>query len=318
MAQIGVFFSTEELSGPRILELAPQAEQIGFEKAWISDHFHPWNDEQGESPFVWSVLGGLAAVTSTLKFHTGVTCPMIRTHPVIIAQAAATVATLMPGRFGLGVGTGEALNEHIFGDPWPNAEIRREMLEEAVEVIRLMWTGATSSFDGHHYHVENARIYSLPDELPPLHVSAFGPRAVSMAARIADGFMTVGPEAEFLEQYRSEGGTGTSHTALKVCVGPDEEHCIDEAYRLWPNAGLPGELAQILPTVRHFEQATELVTRDMIAESTPTGPDAGPVIEAIAEHVEAGYDEVYVAQIGQDWPFFYEMMERDVLPHFGR
>lgn len=317
MAQIGVFFSTEELSGPRILELAPQAEQIGFEKAWISDHFHPWNDEQGESPFVWSVLGGLAAVTSTLKFHTGVTCPMIRTHPVIIAQAAATVATLMPGRFGLGVGTGEALNEHIFGDPWPNAEIRREMLEEAVEVIRLMWTGRTSSFDGRHYHVESARIYSLPDELPPLHVSAFGPKAVSMAARIADGFMTVGPEAEFLAQYRSEGGTGTSHTALKVCVGPDEEDCIDEAYRLWPNAALTGELAQILPTVRHFEQATELVTRDMIAESTPTGPDAGPVVEAIAEHIDAGYDEVYVAQIGQNWPFFYEMMQREVLPHFG-
>ncbi len=317
MAKIGVFFSTEELTGPRILELAPRAEAIGFEKAWISDHFHPWNDEQGNSPFVWSVLGGLAAVTSTLQIHTAVTCPTVRIHPAIIAQAAATTATLMPGRFGLGVGTGEALNEHIFGDPWPNAEVRRDMLEEAVEIIRLLWTGETSDYDGHHYHVENARIYSLPEELPPIHVSAFGPKAVSLAARIGDGFMTVGPSGELLEQYRSEGGTGTSHTALKVCVGPDKEHCIDEAHRLWPNEGLPGELPQILPTVKHFEQATQLVTRDTIAESTPTGPDAQPIIDAIAEHVDAGYDEVYVSQIGQDWPFFLDMMQRDVLPHFG-
>ncbi len=317
MAKIGVFFSTEELSAPRILELAPQAEQVGFETAWISDHFHPWNDEQGNSPFVWSVLGGLAAATERLRFHTAVTCPTIRIHPAIIAQAAATTATLMPGRFGLGLGTGEALNEHIFGDGWPNSEIRRDMLEEAIEVIRLLWTGDTVSFDGAHYHVENARIYSLPDELPPIHVSAFGPKAASMAARTGDGFMTVGPEGELLEQYKAEGGKGTSHTALKVCVGKEKEHCIDEAFRLWPNEGLPGELPQILPTVRHFEQANTLVTREMIADSTPTGPDAQPIIEAIQEHVDAGFDEVYVGQIGEEWDVFYEMMSTQVLPHFG-
>ncbi len=317
MARIGVFFSTEELSGPRIVELAPQAEEVGFQKAWISDHFHPWNDEQGNSPFVWAVLGGLAQVTETLQFHTAVTCPTVRTHPAIVAQAAATVATLMPGRFGLGVGTGEALNEHIFGDEWPNSAIRRDMLEEAVEVIRLLWAGDVVDFDGTHYALENARIYSLPETLPHIHVSAFGPKAVEMAARIGDGFMTVGPEAELLEQYRREGGAGTSHTGLKVCVGPDKEHCIDEAYRLWPNEGLPGELPQVLPTVNHFHQATELVTRDMIAESTPTGPDAGPILEAIQEHVDAGFDEVYVSQIGEDWPYFYAMMRDEVLPHFG-
>ncbi len=317
MAKIGVFFSSEELSGPRILELAPRAEQVGFEKAWISDHFHPGNDEQGESAFVWSVLGGLASVTEGLKFHTGVTCPTVRIHPAVIAQAAATTATLMPGRFGLGLGTGEALNEHIFGDPWPNSEIRRDMLEEAMEVIRLLWTGEQVSHEGEHYHVENARIYSMPDELPPIHVSAFGPKAVELAIRTGDGFMTVGPEAELLEQYKSGGGAGTSHTALKVCVGKDKEHCIDEAYRLWPNEGLPGELPQLLPTPNHFHQATELVTRDMIEESTPCGPDAGPIVEAIREHVDAGYDEVYVGQIGEEWDVFYDMMKNEVLPEFG-
>ncbi len=317
MAKIGVFFSTEELSGPRILELAPQAEQIGFETAWISDHFHPWNDQQGQSPFVWSVLGGLAAVTETLRFHTGVTCPTTRIHPGIVAQAAATTATLMPGRFGLGVGTGEALNEHIFGDEWPNSAIRREMLEESIELMRELWKGETTDWDGDHYHVENARIYSLPDALPPIHVSAFGPKAASMAARIADGFMTIGPNGALLEQYTSEGGAGTSHTALKVCVGRDKEHCIDEAFRLWPNEGLPGELPQVLPTVNHFHQATQLVTREMIAESTPTGPDAGPIVAAIQEHVDAGFDEVYVGQIGEEWDVFYELMRSEVLPHFG-
>lgn len=317
MSKIGVFFSTEELPGPRIVELAPQAEAIGFEKAWISDHFHPWNDEQGNSPFVWGVLGALSAATERLQFHTGVTCPTVRIHPAIIAQAAATTATLMPGRFGLGVGTGEALNEHIFGDEWPNSEIRREMLEEAVALIRELWKGETTDWEGDHYHVENARIYSLPETLPDIHVSAFGPKAVSLAARCGDGFMSVGPEKELLEQYRSEGGAGTSHTALKVCVGRDKEHCIDEAYRLWPNEGLPGELPQILPTVRHFEQATELVTRDMIAESTPCGPDAAPIVEAIQEHVDAGYDEVYVGQIGQEWDVFYDLMKNEVLPHFA-
>jgi G6PDH family F420-dependent oxidoreductase len=317
MAKIGVFFSTEELPAPRILELAPQSEQVGFEKAWISDHFHPWNHEQGNSPFVWAVLGGLAAVTEKLAFHTAVTAPTIRIHPGIIAQAAATIGTMMPGRFGLGVGTGEALNEHVFGDVWPESETRREMLEEAIEVIRLLWTGENVSYEGHHYTLENARIFSLPDELPPIHVSAFGPKAVTMAAEMGDGFMTVGPEAELLKQYRAEGGTGTSHTALKVCVGKDKEHCIDEAFRLWPNEGLPGELPQILPTVRHFEQATELVTRDMIAESTPCGPDAGPIVEAIQEHVDAGFDEVYVGQIGEEWDVFHAMMRDEVLPHFG-
>ena len=317
MATIGIFLSSEEQNAQTLVRTAQQAEQAGFQKAWISDHFHPWNDEQGESPFVWSVLGGIAATTSTLRVHTAVTCPMIRTHPAIIAQAAATTATMMPGRFGLGLGTGEALNEHILGDHWPSADVRMEMLEEAIEVIRLLWEGGTQDHEGQHYIVENARIYSLPDELPPIHISAFGPKAVSMAARIGDGYMTVGPEAELLQQYREEGGKGTSHTGLKVCWGADEQACIDTAYRLWPNEALPGELPQILPTPRHFEQAVELVTRDMIAESTPCGPDVEKIVGAIQEHVDAGFDEVYVSQIGPDQQGFVEMMARDVLPRFA-
>ena len=316
MAEIGIFFSTEERGALEIVEGAQRAEQAGFRTAWVSDHFHPWNSEQGQSPFVWSVLAGLA-VRTELRVHTAVTCPTMRIHPAIVAQAAATTATMMPGRFGLGVGTGEALNEHIFGDPWPATDVRLEMLEEAIEVMRLLWEGGVKDHDGVHYHLENAHLFSLPDEAPPIHVSGFGPKAVSLAARVGDGYMTVGPGQELLEQYRAEGGQGTAHTGLKVCWAADRDDAIDTAYRLWPNEALPGELAQILPTVSHFEQATELVTRDMIAQSTPCGPDPETHVAAIQEHVDAGFDEVYVSQIGPDQEGFFAFYEREVLPHFA-
>jgi G6PDH family F420-dependent oxidoreductase len=313
---IGVMFSSEELSAGAIAQAARRAEQAGFEKAWISDHFHPWVDAQGESPFVWTTLGAIAATTERLHLHTGVTCPTMRTHPAIIAHAAATVGTLAPGRFTLGVGSGEALNEHVLGDRWPGADERLEMLEEAVEVIRLLWRGGVQHHRGRHYRVEHARLYSLPDELPPIFVSGFGPKAVSLAARIGDGFMNVGPVAELAEQYRSEGGKGLLQTSTKVCVGEDRDACIDLAHERWPNAALPGELAQVLPTPPHFEQAGELVTKEMIAESIPCGPDAAPIVEALREHLDAGFDEVFVAQIGPDQERFLALMEREVLPEF--
>ncbi|CAA9468955.1 MAG: dehydrogenase, partial [uncultured Rubrobacteraceae bacterium] len=269
----------------------------------------------GQSPFVWTTLGAIAQATDALRVHTAVTAPTVRIHPAIIAQAAATTATMFgPGRFGLGVGTGEALNEHILGDPWPSADIRLEMLEEAVAMIRTLWSGETSDHDGVYYHLENARIYSLPDELPPIHVSGFGPKAISLAAKIGDGYMNVAPYG--VEDYRSQGGQGTTHGGLKVCVGPDKEECVRTAHRLWPNEALPGELAQVLPTVKHFEQAAQLVTPEMIGESTPCGPDAGPIVESVQEFLDAGFDEVYIGQIGQDQDAFLALMREEVLPHF--
>ena len=318
MAQLGHFLSCEEFTPSEHVWQAQRAEKAGFKSAWISDHFHPWNDEQGQSSFVWSVIGAVGAVTEELRVHTAVTCPMIRIHPAIIAQAAATSAVLLgPGRFGLGVGTGEKLNESIFADPWPTATKRQEMLEEAVALIRHLWEGGFRRWDGEHYVVDQARIYTLPDELPPIHVSAFGPKAADMAARIGDGLMTVGPEQELLDLYRGKGGRGTSHTALKVCWGEDTEACVKTAHRIWPNEGLPGQLAQELPSPAHFEQAAELVTLDHIRESVPCGPDPETHIKAIQEHVDAGFDEVYVQQIGPDQEGFFAFYEREVLPHFS-
>ena len=315
MAEIGIFFSCEELTAPQIVRNARDAEHAGFRSAWISDHFHPWNDEQGESPFVWSVLGALAEATTAMRWMTAVTCPTIRTHPAIIAQAAATTATLMPGRFRLGVGSGEALNEHMFGTRWPEADVRLEMLEESVAVIRQLWEGGFQSHHGTHYTLEGARIYSLPDEMPSILVSGFGPKAIALAGRIGDGYVTVGPDADAVELYRARRGRGPITGGLKVCWGPDRDECVRTAHRLWPNEALSGELAQILPSPRHFEQATKLVTEQHISDALPCGPDPEEHVTAIQAFIDAGFDEIYVGQIGPGHEGFVEFYANEILPH---
>jgi G6PDH family F420-dependent oxidoreductase len=314
--KIGYFLSSEEW-GPRdLVELAAKAEQAGFEGLWISDHYHPWSDEQGHSPFVWSVIGAIAQATEQ-KVTTAVTCPTTRIHPAIIAQAAATASLLLGGRFCLGVGSGEALNEHILGDRWPEADERLEMLEEAIEVIRRLWQGGVQSHRGRHFRVENARIYDLLDQPPPILVSGFGPKAIDLAARIGDGFCTVGPDAQSVDRFRSKAKPGALvQGGIKVCWGPDEAAARKTAHRLWANDGLPGELAQILPTPQHFEQASQLVTEKMIAEGTPCGPDVEHHVQALREYAEAGFDEVYVQQIGPDQDAFFDAYREHVLRRF--
>jgi G6PDH family F420-dependent oxidoreductase len=305
--------SSEEF-GPRdLVEQARRAEAAGFHALWISDHYHPWNDEQGHSPFVWSVIGALAQAT-TVPVTTAVTCPTVRIHPAVIAQAAATSGVLHDGRFQLGVGSGEALNEHILGGRWPEADVRLEMLEEAVDVIRLLWQGGDRSHHGRHYTVENARVYDLPDRLPPILVSGFGPKAIKLAARIGHGFCTTMPDKDAIDLYRSEGGTGPVHAGTKVCFMDDEETAHETVLRLWPNEGLPGELAQVLPTPAHFEQACELVTADQL--SSPMGPDLDQHIASLQQYSDAGVDELFVQQIGPDQDAFFTTWADAVLARF--
>src|SRR3954454_5528782 len=311
--QIGYFLRSEEYSPRDLIEQAKKAEQAGFHALWISDHFHPWNDEQGHSGFVWSTIGALAQAVS-IPVTTGVTCPTVRIHPAIVAQAAATSGVLHEGRFNLGLGSGEALNEHILGDHWPEADIRLEMLEEAVEVIRTLWQGGQQSHYGLHYAVENARIYDLPETLPKLIVSGFGPKAIKLAARIGDGFATTSPDEEAIGLYRSEGGTGPVHAGTKVCFGRDEEQARQTVLRIWPNEALPGELAQILPTPSHFEQACELVTPDLL--SAPVGPDLDRHHESLKAYDEAGVDELFVQQIGPEQDLFFDEWAPEILRRF--
>ena len=253
--RIGYFLSSEEYTPAELIEQARLAEEAGFEGLWISDHYHPWVDAQGQSPFVWSMIGALSQVTR-LPVTTAVTAPTMRIHPAIIAQAVATSAVLHEGRFVLGVGSGEALNEHVVGARWPTADVRLEMLEEAVGVIRELFGGESVDHHGTHYTVEDARIYTRPEEPVPIYVSGFGPKAIEVAARIGDGFVTTKPSADDVQLYRKHGGTGPVEAGTKVCWAPTREQGVKTAHRLWSNSGLPGELAQVLPTPAHFEQAT--------------------------------------------------------------
>ena len=301
MAEIGYFLASEEHGPAELVRQAQQAEEAGFRSVWISDHYHPWNDNQGQSPFVWPVIGAIAATTG-LKVTTGVTCPTTRIHPAILAQAAATATLLLEGRFLFGVGSGENLNEHILGDHWPRVDTRLEMLEEAVEVMRKLWEGGLVSHDGRHYKVENARVYSLPDTPPPVLISALGPKAVSLAARIGDGYISTAPDAEALESYVSQGGKAAARKT---------------AFELWPNTLVPGQLSQELALPSHFEQASELVTEDKLAETIPCGPDPERHLESFRQYIDAGFDEVYVSQIGDDQAGFFEFYRRELAPRLS-
>jgi G6PDH family F420-dependent oxidoreductase len=318
MTDFGYFLSCEEFGPAGLVEQARMAEQAGFTSLWISDHYHPWNDEQGQSPFVWSVIGALSQAVS-LPVETAVTCPTVRIHPAVVAQAAATSAVLLDGRFRLGLGSGEALNEHIVGGPWPAAHVRQEMLEEAVTVIRELLTGKEVNHYGHHYTVENARLYTVPDQPVPIDISGFGPQATALAGRIGDGYITMTPDADMVTQFRKSGGAGKPVLGgTKVCWGPDREAATATAHRLWPNEQLPGELAQVLPSPRHFEQASQLVTQDMIAESITCGDDPDEHVRTLRGYVDAGFDTVYVAQIGPEQRGFFDFYRAKVLPELTR
>ena len=315
MAAIGYTLSSEEQGPEALVGLAERAEQVGFSFAGISDHFHPWIDKQGNSPFVWGVLGAISQRTERLQLLTGVTCPTFRVHPAIVAHAAATAAALLPGRFSLGVGSGENLNEHVLGERWPPVRERQARLEEAIEVIRLLWEGGLKSHRGEYYRVENARIYSLPDEPPPILVAVAGDRSVDLAARAGDGLVGTAPKADSVERFRENGGEGKpTYGQLHVCWAASEEEAKRTALEWWPNAAVSGSHFLELPLPAHFEEAAELVGEDDIAESVVCGPDPERHLAAIREFIDAGYDHVYVHQIGPDQEGFFDFYERSVLP----
>jgi G6PDH family F420-dependent oxidoreductase len=313
MPRLGYFLSCEEFGPKELVQQAKRAEDAGFSALWISDHYHPWNDAQGQSPFVWSVIGALSEAVS-LPITTAVTCPIMRIHPAVLAQAAATASVQHEGRFTLGIGSGEALNEHILGDRWPEADVRIDMMREAVEVLRLLFQGGNQSHHGRYYTVENARIYTLPDRPPPIYVSGFGPKAAQLAGEIGDGYISTMPDPDLVQAFRRTGGTKTTAAGFKVCWNPDEHTAREIAHRLWASEQLPGQLAQELPTPRHFEQASELVTKDMVADAIVCGPDVGRHMAGIEQYFDAGYDELYVSQVGPENDGFFKFYGETILP----
>jgi G6PDH family F420-dependent oxidoreductase len=236
-------------------------------------------------------------------------------HPAVVAHAAATCALQTDGRFRLGVGTGEALNEHVLGDPWPPTHIRLEMLEEAIQVMRRLFTGEEVNHRGTHYTVENARLYTVPDEPVPIDISGFGPKATGFAARVGDGYITMAPDESMVSQYRKGGGGAKLVSGgTKLCYGKDRDDAVRTVRKLWPNQFLPGEMGQILPTPRHFEQLAPLVTDEMVRRNTVCGPDVDEHVSALNTFAEAGFDRVYVNQIGPDQRGFFDFYRTKVLP----
>jgi G6PDH family F420-dependent oxidoreductase len=315
MVEFGYALSSEEHAPTDLVRHARLAEDAGFTFALISDHFHPWTDAQGQSPFVWAVIGGIAQATERLRLGTGVTCPTVRVHPAIVAQAAATAAAMMPGRFFLGVGTGENLNEHILGQRWPAPAVRLEMLAEAIEVMRRLWEGGYRSHHGRHYTVENARVYTLPKDPTPIYVAAAGSSAAELAGRLGDGLISTAPDVKIVQTFERAGGSGKPRYAqATVCWAQDEASARKTAHRLWAFSSLPGELSQELPTPAHFEQGAQVITEEMVAKSVVCGPDPARHVENIQQYIDAGFDHVYVHQIGPDQEGFMRFYQREVLP----
>src|SRR5919109_5286313 len=256
--ELGYALSSEEHPPADLIRHAKLAEGAGFGFGLISDHIHPWTNDQGHSGFVWSLVAGIAGATSTFRLGTGVTCPLIRIHPAIVAHAAATSACLMPGRFFLGVGTGENLNEHVLGAKWPPPDERLEMLEEAVEVMRLLWQGDYQTHRGKHYTVENLRIFDMPGEPIEVAVAAMQPQAAELAGRIGDALINVAPKEEILQQFEDGGGKDKPrYGQITVCYAKSQDEAKKTAFAAWPNALVEGSASQELPLPSDFERLVE-------------------------------------------------------------
>jgi coenzyme F420-dependent glucose-6-phosphate dehydrogenase len=316
--EFGYWLSSEEHPPDALVRHALRAEELGFGIAMISDHFHPWLPRQGNSPFVWSVLGAVAHATERLRIGTGVTAPMLRMHPAVVAHAAATVAAMMPGRFVLGLGTGERLNEHVVGCHWPTGTVRREMLEEAIEVIRALWDGGSVTYHGKHVTVETATLYTRPEEPPPIVVAGSTQDTAELAGRIADGYVGTSPEREPVETFEAAGGRGKpKHAQVTLCWAPDEETARRTALHWWANTALKGGVSTDLARPEDFASLAETLRPEDVADAVPCGPDVQRHVDAVAEYVKAGYDHVYLHQIGPDQEGFFRFWQDELGPALG-
>src|SRR5689334_14192164 len=290
------------------------AESAGCKFLIISDHFHPWVSDQDQSPFVWSVLGGIAQVTQRVSVGTGVTRPIMRIHPALVAQAAATMADMMPGHFFLGLGTGEYVNEHILGYPCPRIETRQEILAEAIHLIRELWKGEEYSFEGNYFVVRDARIYTLPEKLLPIYMAASGPESAELAAVISDGLISITSGDEIVKAFQKKAGAGKlCFGSVAVCWAYSAEEAKDVMKHWWPVSGISGLLHVDLPTPKHFEDVVEAMGEPKIPEDAILGPNPTPYLKAIQSLRENGFDHIYIHQIGPDQEGFLKFFKTELL-----
>jgi G6PDH family F420-dependent oxidoreductase len=317
--RFGYTLMTEQ-SGPRqIVDYAGAAERAGFDFEVMSDHYFPWLDEQGHAAYAWSMMGAVTQVTERVELMTYVTCPIMRYHPAVVAQKAATIGLLSDNRFTLGLGSGENLNEHVTGEWWPPSEVRREMLEEAVDVIRKLWEGRTVEHLGKHFTVDNARIYSLPEEPPAIIFAASGEPGAELAGRVGDGLIGIEASTELVHAFAEAGGAGKPcHGEMAVCVAPDRDEALRIAHAQWAAPGAtPPRLSAKLRVAADFQAVADLVTEEQVAEKVVCGADPDEHLARIEEFADAGFDHVFVHQVGDDQETFFRFYEDEILPRVG-
>jgi len=307
---------TEE-HGPReLVKNAKRAEEAGFDFIGISDHYHPWLDAQGHSPNVWSVLGAIATNTNKIEIITAVTCPFIRYHPAIIAQAAATVSILSDGRFTLGLGAGELLNEHVVGKYWPSPKIRHEMLLESIDIIRLLWQGGVRSYQGKHLTLDRARVFDLPEKPPRIIVAIGGKGAAELAAKKGDGIIMTQPDSKLIEHWQNSGAIKKEpkYCIVPLCWAKTKEEAVDIAHKYVPWALSGWKVMSELPNTKNFEVAAKLVTKEEIAQNIPCGPDPETHLKSILRYIDSGCDHVILMGIGPDQEGFINFFEKELAP----
>jgi G6PDH family F420-dependent oxidoreductase len=311
--QVGYKLATEAFGPEQVIQQAVRAEQAGFDFVEMSDHFHPWLEAQGHSPFTWTLLGVLAARTERIGLATGVTCPTVRYHPAVIAQAAATTQIVSGNRFTLGLGAGERLNEHVVGGGWPAVRVRHAMLREAVEIIRLLWQGGYRSYEGKHLQLEDARIFDLPDQLPLIAVASGGHDASVLAAESGDGLFATEPLGELVEAYRDAGGTGPRYAEVPMAWAADEESAVQAALETSPWTLTGWKVMSELPNPVNFAAASATVKPEDIRQQFSCGPDVDAHAQQAQPYVDAGFDRIVLQNAGPDPEGFLDVCQRELI-----
>ncbi|PVZ09576.1 TIGR03557 family F420-dependent LLM class oxidoreductase [Actinomycetospora cinnamomea] len=310
--KIGYKLIAEAYSPTEMVRQCVRAEEAGFDFVEISDHYHPWVSEQQHSGFAWSMLAAMAAKTERIELATGVTCPFIRYHPAIIAQAAATTQLLSDGRFTLGVGSGERLSEHVVGRGWPSVSVRHQMFRESLEIIRLLWQGGYQSYEGKHLTLEDAQVFDLPETLPKIIVASGGPQASTLAAELGDGLFTTEPRADLIQAFTDAGGDGPRYAEVPMAYGATEDEAAEQARALF-RFGLTGWKVQSeLPNPVNFDAATAMITADHMREGFACGPDTDKKLQVSQQFVDAGYDHLALINAGTDVDGFFDHFTKEL------
>jgi G6PDH family F420-dependent oxidoreductase len=314
--QLGYTMMTEQAGPKDLVTHAVAAEEAGFDFAVCSDHYFPWLEEMGHSPNAWVTLGAAAQATERIPLMTYVTCPTMRYHPAVVAQQAATLQIVADGRFTLGLGAGENLNEHVVGGGWPPADVRQEMLVEALQIIRALLDGGYVNFRGEHFDVESAKLWDLPETRVPIGVAVSGPQSCQIAGEHADAMIAVEPEASLGEQFDAAGGAGKPRIGqMPICYDTDRDAAVARAHRLFRWFGFGWKVNAELPGPTAFDAASQFVREDDVASSIPCGSDVDAVIEAAKQYADAGFTHLALVQIGGDQQRpFLEWSEKTLMP----